>query len=446
MIDHGKRDLVSIEDLSTAEILELFHHADEFRANLRAWTDLCRGTIMATLFFEPSTRTRLSFESAMLRLGGGVITAADEKNTSRSKGESLADTVRVVGGSYADILVVRHPEDGAARVAARYARVPVINGGDGAHEHPTQTLCDLYTLWKEKGRLEGLEVVLCGDLRYSRTIHSFCYALARFGANIVTMPYPGFELPDYVLHRLRRDFGVQTAAASVGDLPGIAGSSNAAAYLTASKPHQLALFTNLTNVEVNRIDAIYMTRAQRERHAGEETTNYPRLSRSTLGAAAAKDARIMHPLPRVDEIDYDIDDDPRSIYFRQAELGVPMRMALMAYLLGKIQLRALRPTALAVMPGIAAGAGLRCRNERCITNNEGVRYLTRDFRLRDAESPPVLSCAYCEREIEARFVGHLQSRIAHRYNAPESRRIKAENRIYFESEAQALAAGFECHA
>jgi aspartate carbamoyltransferase catalytic subunit len=324
--------------------------------------------------------------------------------------------------------------------------VPVINGGDGAHEHPTQTLCDLYTLWKEKGRLEGLEVVLCGDLRYSRTIHSFCYALARFGANIVTMPYPGFELPDYVLHRLRRDFGIQTAAASVGDLPGIAGSSNAAAYLTASKPHQLALFTNLTNVEVNRIDAIYMTRAQRERHSGEETKNYPRLSRSTLGAAAAKDARIMHPLPRVDEIDYDVDDDPRSVYFRQAELGVPMRMALMAFLMGKIQLRAARPTALSVTPGIAAGAGLRCRNERCITNNEGVRYLTRDFRLREAEVPPVLSCAYCEREIEARFVGHAQSRIVHRYNAAEARRIKAENRVYFESEAQALAAGFTCHA
>ncbi len=446
MADHEKRDLVSIEDLATAEILELFHHADEFRANLSEWSELCRGAIMATLFFEPSTRTRLSFESAMLRLGGGVITAADEKNSSRSKGESLADTVRVVGGSYADILVVRHPEDGAARVAARYARVPVINGGDGAHEHPTQTLCDLYTLWKEKGRLEGLEVVLCGDLRYSRTIHSFCYALARFGANIVTMPYPGFELPDYVLHRLRRDFGVQAAAASVADLPGIAGSSNAAAYLTASKPHQLALFTNLTSIEVNRIDAIYMTRAQRERHSGEETTNYPRLTRSTLGAAAAKDARVMHPLPRVDEIDYDVDDDPRSIYFRQAELGVPMRMALMAFLLGRIQLRAARPTLLAVMPGVAAGAGLRCRNERCITNNEGVRYLVRDFRLREVEVPPVLSCAYCEREIEARFVGHAQSRIVHRYNAAEARRIKPENRVYFESEAQAQAAGFQCHA
>jgi aspartate carbamoyltransferase catalytic subunit len=446
MADHEKRDLVSIEDLSTAEILELFHHADEFRANLRAWSDLCRGAIMATLFFEPSTRTRLSFESSMLRLGGGVITAADEKNTSRSKGESLADTVRVVGGSYADILVVRHPEDGAARVAARYARVPVVNGGDGAHEHPTQTLCDLYTLWKEKGRLEGLEVVLCGDLRYSRTIHSFCYALARFGANIVTMPYPGFELPDYVLHRLRRDFGIQTAAASVGDLPGIAGSSNAAAYLTSNKPHQLALFTNLTNIEVNRIDAIYMTRAQRERHTGETTANYPRLGRNTLDAAAAKDARIMHPLPRVDEIDYEVDDDPRSVYFRQAELGVPMRMALMAFLLGKIQLRATRPATMSVSPGIEAGAGLRCRNERCITNNEGVRYLKREFRLREAEVPPVLSCAFCEREVEARFVGNQQSRVFHRYNAAEARRIKTENRVYFESEAQAQAAGFQANA
>jgi aspartate carbamoyltransferase catalytic subunit len=445
MGEHLKRDLVSIEDLSTAEILELFHHADEFRDNLRAWTDLCRGIIMATLFFEPSTRTRLSFESAMLRLGGGVITAADEKNTSRSKGESLADTVRVVGGGYADILVVRHPEDGAARVAARYARVPVINGGDGAHEHPTQTLCDLYTLWKEKGRLEGLEVVLCGDLRYSRTIHSFCYALARFGANIVTMPYPGFELPDYVLHRLRRDFGVQAAAASVGDLPGIAGSSNAAAYLTASKPHQLALFTNLTNIEVNRIDAIYMTRAQRERHVGESTANYPRLSRSTLGAAMAKDARIMHPLPRVDEIDYDVDDDPRSVYFRQAELGVPMRMALMAFLLGRIQLRAARSSQQAVEPGIPAGAGLRCRNERCITNNEGVRYLSREFRLRDAEMPPVLSCCYCEREVEARFVGDPSSRLVDRYNAASVRHIPADQRVYFESEAQAQAAGFHLH-
>jgi len=442
LTESRKRDLVSIDDLSTEEILELFHHAEEFRQNLHDWSDLCRGAIMATLFFEPSTRTRLSFESAMLRLGGGVISAADEKNTSRAKGESLADTVRVVGGSYADILVVRHPEDGAARVAARYARVPVINGGDGAHEHPTQTLCDLYTLWKEKGRLEGLDVVLCGDLRYSRTIHSFCYALARLGANIVTMPYPGFELPEYVLQRLRRDFGVQTAAASVGDLPGIAGSSKAAAYLTASKPHQLALFTSLTNVEVNRIDAIYMTRAQRERHDGESTIDYPRLTRSTLGSPVAKDARIMHPLPRVDEIDYEVDDDPRSVYFRQAELGVPMRMALMAYLLGKIQLRAAPPDKSSVEHGLEASAGLRCRNERCITNGEGVRYLVCDFRLRQHGPTPLLSCAYCERDVDVRFIGHAQSRVYYRCNVAETRGIKVENRVYFESEAQAEAAGF----
>ncbi|MCR9247571.1 MAG: aspartate carbamoyltransferase catalytic subunit [bacterium] len=442
MTEHQKRDLVSIEDLSTEEILELFHHAEEFRQNLRDWSDVCRGTIMATLFFEPSTRTRLSFESAMLRLGGGVITAADSENSSSAKGESLADTVRVVGGSYADILVVRHPQDGAARVAGRYARVPVINGGDGAHEHPTQTLCDLYTLWKEKGRLEGLEVVLCGDLRYSRTIHSFCYALARFGANIVTMPYPGFELPEYVLLRLRRDFGVQAATAAVDDLPGIASGSNTAAYLTASKPHQLALFTNLTNVEVNRIDAIYMTRAQLERHDGESTLDYPRLTRSTLGAAAAKDARIMHPLPRVDEIDYEVDDDPRSIYFRQAELGVPMRMALMAFLLGKIQLRAQPPKVLATQRGIDGGATLRCHNERCVTNGEGVRYLDRDFRLRSSEAVGVLCCAYCEREILVRFLGDEKSRTFHAYGSPEGQAIPEPRRVHFETDSQAEAAGY----
>ena len=443
----AKRDLVSIEDLSTDEILELFHHADQFRDNLRAWSDLCRGTIMATLFFEPSTRTRLSFESAMLRLGGGVITAADEKSTSRSKGESLADTVRVVGGSYADILVVRHPEDGAARVAARYARVPVINGGDGSHEHPTQTLCDLYTLWKEKGRLEGLEVVLCGDLRYSRTIHSFCYALARFHANIVTMPYPGFELPDYVLRRLRRDFGVQTAVASVADLPGLAGSSNAAAYLTASQPHQLSLYTQLTPVEVNRIDAIYMTRAQRERHSGEETKNYPRLSTNTLRAAAAKDARVMHPLPRVDEIDYEVDADPRSVYFRQAELGVPMRMALMAYLLGRIELRSTPRAERATTPGIDSRSPLRCRNEKCITNGEGVRYLERDFRLRQAKGEgPSLECAYCERELEVRFLGHQGERWCAPCRTELLQRIPIEERAWFESEEQARALGFSVRA
>ena len=317
----------------------------------------------------------------------------------------------------------------------------MINGGDGSHEHPTQTLCDLYTLWKEKGRLEGLDVVLCGDLRHSRTILSFATALARFEANIITIPYPGFELEEHVQQRLLRDYDVQAATASVGDLPGIASSQNAAAYLTASKPHQLALFTQLTPYQVGRIDAIYMTRAQSERHVGESTENYPRISGASMRAESLRDARLMHPLPRVDEIAYELDNDPRSVYFRQAELGVPIRMALMAFLLGKLELQAPAPESTSTATGISFTPGLRCRNARCVTNGEGSRYLERDFHLRE-ESPPVLGCAYCDQEVAGPFVGHSGTRHYHRYNAAEARRTKPENRVYFESEEQARTAGF----
>ncbi len=421
--------------------MELFRHADTFRSDLRAWSHLLRGSIMATLFFEPSTRTRLSFESAMLRLGGGVITAADVSSSSAVKGESLADTVRVVGGSYADILVVRHPCDGAARVAADFASVPVINGGDGAHEHPTQTLCDLYTLYREKGELKGLDVVLCGDLRYSRTIHSFAYALARFGANIVTIPYPGFEMPQYVLDRLSRDYRVEASAATVGDLPGIANADHSAAYLTASKPHQLALFTNLTPFQVGRIDAIYMTRAQRERHAGEAIQGYPRISRESMNADLMKDARVMHPLPRTDEIDYEVDSDPRSVYFRQAELGVPMRMALMAYLLGAINLDVPRQPQSAGKLVVRTG-GLRCRNERCITNAETVRYLAPEFCLADPV-PALLACGYCGASVKAPVIGLASARSFYIAGTAGAAGVKPKKAVYFGSEEQAQAAGFE---
>lgn len=439
------RSLVSIEDLSCGEILELFRHAEEFGADITAWTHLCRGSIMATLFLEPSTRTRLSFESAMQRLGGGVVTVADATSSSQAKGESLADTVRVVGGPYADIVVIRHPDDGAARVAARYSRVPVINGGDGAHEHPTQTLCDLYTLWKEKGHLEGLDVVMCGDLRHSRTVHSFAYALARFRANIVTIPYPGFEMPQFVLDKLRRDFGVHTSAASVGELSGIAGKENSVAYLTASKPHQLALFTQPTSEQIQHIDAIYMTRAQRERHAGDEVLrdDYPRLSGESLRSAMFKDVRVMHPLPRLDEISHELDDDPRAVYFRQAELGVPIRMALMAFLLGQIRLDASPPELLAVQPGLSfhAHGGLRCRNDRCVTNRYGGGHLIRDFRLVE-EAGALLTCAYCDKEVRAPFVGNTQTKDYVPCGTPAAARIKLDQRVYFVSEEQAATAAY----
>jgi aspartate carbamoyltransferase catalytic subunit len=438
----AKRDLVSIDDLSIDEVRELFRVADEYREDLQAWAHICRGTILATLFFEPSTRTRLSFESAMQRLGGNVITVPEGESSSYAKGESLADTVRVVGGSYADLLVIRHPKDGAAQVAARYARVPVINGGDGAHEHPTQTLCDLYTLWREKGRLEGLDVVLCGDLRYSRTVPSFAYALARFKANVITIPYPGFEMPDHVVERLQREFGVKATVASVGDLPGIADSRNSAAYLTASKPHQLALFTTLTGYQVKHIDAIYMTRAQRERHTGGIAPGYPRLSQDSLRAELLKDASVMHPLPRTDEIAYELDSDPRSIYFRQAELGVPIRMALMAFLLGKVELSA-KPRRPRTQPThFSPAGGVTCRNERCITQGEGSRYLQAELRI-EQENPPLLGCVYCATTTRPLFIGDTKTHVYHRHDAAENRPIKASTRIYFETEEQARVAGYE---
>ncbi|MCL4147703.1 UNVERIFIED_CONTAM: hypothetical protein GTU68_001536, partial [Idotea baltica] len=245
----------------------LFEKAREYEQDIGGWAEICRGRIAATLFYEPSTRTRLSFESAMLRLGGGVISAADMRASSASKGESLADTVRVVGG-YSDVLILRHQSEGAARLAAEYSSVPVINAGDGSHEHPTQTLCDLYSLWCERGHIEGLDVVFAGDLRYSRTVHSFAYALARFRANIVCIPQAGFDLPPYVVQRLR-------------------------------KPHQLSLFTDPKGMAVGDVDAVYMTRPQTERfEEGTELdeTNYLRLNQNQLAADTLRDAVVMHPL------------------------------------------------------------------------------------------------------------------------------------------------------
>src|SRR5688572_29162768 len=209
------RNLISIADLTNEEIEEIFSLADA-SSRLRAERH-ARGQIMATLFYEPSTRTRLSFESAMQRLGGSVISCSDMKASSTAKGETIADTAKVVS-SYADVLVVRHNWDGAVQAMAEHADVPVINAGDGSHEHPTQTLCDLYTLRREKGELKGLTVVVCGDLKNGRTIHSLVYALARFGANVVTLAANGMELPHYVIERLEREYDYALAPVASDDL------------------------------------------------------------------------------------------------------------------------------------------------------------------------------------------------------------------------------------
>src|SRR6266436_2599670 len=273
----GKNDIVSIEDLTTVDIERIFELADSFATGLERGETLDRaqGLIMATLFYEPSTRTRLSFESAMHRLGGAVISSPDMHASSAAKGETLADTVRVVG-AYADVIVVRHPRDGAARVAAEYAPVPVINAGDGSREHPTQTLCDLYVLRRKKGRLRGLTVAICGDLKFGRTVHSLIYALARFGANIVTVPFGGMAVPDYVLERVAAERNYNFSTVTIDELKSQAGGLDAL-YLTPSAPHQMALFTGENPLAIvpsarppTALDAFYVTRLQRERLAEKD--------------------------------------------------------------------------------------------------------------------------------------------------------------------------------
>ena len=435
------RHLISIDDFSLAEIERLFRKASEFGTDLHAWSQICPGTILATLFYEASTRTRLSFESAMLRLGGGVITAADMGVSSASKGESLADTVRVVSSSYADILVLRHSSEGAARLAAQASTVPVINGGDGSHEHPTQTLCDLYSLWVERGRLQGLDVVLAGDLRYSRTIHSFVYALARFGANIISVPQPGFELPEYVVKRLREEFGVEPVRANAGALGQLAAESDVL-YLTPQKPHQLSLFTDARGWDVNRVDAVYMTRPQTERHpaGSDETRPYLQLGKLTMAHESLRDALVMHPLPRRDEISSDIDADPRSIYFKQAARGVPIRMALLAALLGKIDvLDEAPPVALPLYP-IAVG-GSPCPNPQCITATEQ-RHVAPLFKLA-SRYPWRVYCGYCSHEIAFGLVGCSTTRNYHRPESPAARRVREDHMVFLRDEAHASSLGFQ---
>jgi aspartate carbamoyltransferase catalytic subunit len=435
------RHLISIDDLSLGEMEALFEQARKYEENLGDWADVCRGRIAATLFYEPSTRTRLSFESAMLRLGGGVISAADMSASSASKGESLADTVRVVAG-YSDVLILRHQSEGAARLAAGYSSVPVINAGDGSHEHPTQTLCDLYSLWIERGRIEGLDVVFAGDLRYSRTVHSFAYALARFRANIVCVPQAGFDLPPYVVQRLREEFGVEPIKADASRLGHLAAASDVV-YLTPQKPHQLSLFTDPKGLAVSHVDAVYMTRPQTERF--EEGTEldesaYLQLNKSQLAAESLRDAVVMHPLPRRDEISSDMDADPRAIYFKQAARGVPIRMAILASLLGADPFLG-EPTGPERLSWPSPTDGLHCSNTGCICNTEQ-RHVRRSFRLA-SRLPLRIHCPYCSQEIIFGVVGCTERQVFMPRDAREVRKIRPKNMVFFRDEPQAKAGGFQ---
>lgn len=428
------RDVVTIDDLSESEMQSIFSLADEFLASmsvpdrphaLRGKLDTAHGFVLATLFYEASTRTRLSFESAMLRLGGQYLSSADPKTSSASKGETLADTVRVVE-NYADAIVIRHPSEGAARVAADYAQIPVINAGDGGHEHPTQTLCDLYTLQREKGSLKNLNVMLCGDLKNGRTVHSLVYGLARFGARIIPMPAQGLELPEHVITRLRRDYDCVPAVSDKAAATAAATATDElpidVVYVTPDRPHQRSLFTDIADADGNlagvrlpenalaKIDAFYVTRLQKERLAsGDATGGYPVMNLQFLKNRKYRDSRVLHPLPRVEELAYDIDSDARAVYFKQAAYGVPVRMALLACMLG------LKPGLQAapreVPHKLFAGLTIRCQNERCVSMLEGEsRYLAPAFHVWDDRRRYILRCRYCEHDIIPAFLGSESSR------------------------------------
>lgn len=302
----GIRNLISILDMSVEEIDHLIEVADDIVANHDDYMDICKGKKLATLFFEPSTRTRLSFEAAMLELGGTVLGFSEASSSSAAKGESVSDTVRTVG-CYADIIAMRHPKEGAPLVASRRTTVPIINAGDGGHFHPTQTLTDLLTIKRKKGQLGNITLGLCGDLQFGRTVHSLIEAMLRYpNVKFVLISPEELKVPEYIREKLR-NAGVD--------------------------------WCEVESMEevMPQLDVLYMTRVQRERFFNEE--DYVRLKDTYILdmeklETAKEDLTIMHPLPRVNEISVKVDDDPRACYFEQALCGKHIRMALILNLLG----------------------------------------------------------------------------------------------------------------
>ena len=300
------KNLMNITDLSKEEIQELLVTAEDIIANPEKYKDACSGKLLATLFFEPSTRTRLSFEAAMLRLGGKVLGFSEAASSSTSKGESLSDTIQTVG-CYADIIAMRHPKEGAPLVAARRAGVPIINAGDGGHNHPTQTLTDLLTIWKYRHTFDGLTIGLCGDLKFGRTVHSLVAAMARYsGVRFVFIAPAELKFPRYIIEDELESRGIPYEEVST---------------MEEAMP---------------KLDILYMTRVQRERFFNE--ADYIRLKDTYILTpdklnSAKPDLVIMHPLPRVNEISVAVDDDPRALYFDQVKNGMFVRMALIMKLL-----------------------------------------------------------------------------------------------------------------
>lgn len=356
------RHLIDPTDLTVEEIERIVSLAEDIIANRAKYSEACKGKKLATLFYEPSTRTRLSFTSAMLELGGQVIGFSDASSSSVSKGETVADTVRVIR-CFADIIAMRHFKEGAPLVASQYAGIPVINAGDGSHSHPTQTLTDLLTIKREKGRFDNLTIGFCGDLKFGRTVHSLIKALSRYsGIRVILISPEELRLPDYMLHEMQANTKLE--------------------------------FREVRTMEevMPELDILYMTRVQKERFLDEE--EFDRVKNSFVLdpeklKSAKKDMIVLHPLPRVNEITRSVDNDPRAAYFRQVENGKFVRMALIYTLIQWAD----ENKPFDRTPIFAESYFVNeqeCSNKRCISATEDVDRL---FRRADEGT---CRCAYCE--------------------------------------------------
>jgi len=352
------RSFIDIPDFTKDELLELMSVAEDIADNPEKYSDCCRGKKLATLFFEPSTRTRLSFEAAMLELGGSVLGFSDPDSSSASKGESVSDTARIVS-VYADIIAMRHPLEGAPFVGSLSATVPVINAGDGGHCHPTQTLADLFTIKREKGTIDNITVGFCGDLKYGRTVHSLISALSLFSnVEIVLISPDELKLPEFIKKGVLKKNGMK--------------------------------YSETTSLEESlpELDVLYMTRIQRERF--DDVTMYERLKDSyvlTLDKLnlAKPDTCVLHPLPRVNEISVKVDRDPRACYFKQAENGKYMRKALILKLLSKESLNTIEEH------NVFLSDKYYCANPKCISKTEQE---IENYFIHDKNDN--VRCAYCE--------------------------------------------------
>ena len=358
----GNRHLIDILDLSTDEIDGLISVAEDIRENKEKYSEKCKGKKLATLFFEPSTRTRLSFEAAMYELGGQVLGFSSASSSSTAKGESVMDTIRVVG-NYADIIAMRHPIEGASYAASIGSTVPIINAGDGGHYHPTQTLADLLTIKLHHGRLDHLTIGICGDLKYGRTVHSLIHAMTRYEGNkFVLICPPELALPDYIIKDELDKKGVEykTCRTLEEGIPGC--------------------------------DILYMTRVQGERF--QDKTEYERLKDSYILDAkkmelAGENMSVLHPLPRVKEINVDVDSDPRAVYFEQTNNGKLMRMALILKLLEDSKKGYEKDES-----NVYVDNSIKCPNPKCVTNvEEDLNHL---FVKHDGKC----CCHYCDTEIK----------------------------------------------